>query len=112
LKKDGEVSEKEPTAVSYTPTDPSLEYDLFEMVRLRLAGALERRGYGEIEAERIALYLVEVSRPVANFLRVLTRVRPPEDEEIVEALGKVLDEYKALEKARCLLLRAGEEGQD
>jgi hypothetical protein len=106
------VSEKEPTEVSYTPTDPSLEYDVFEMVRLRLAGALERRGYGEIEAERIALYLVEVSRPTSHFLRVLTRVKPAEDDEIIGSLGKVLDEHEALEKARLLLLRAGDVGRD
>jgi hypothetical protein len=106
------VSKKEPTEVNCTPTDPSLEYDVFEMVRLRLAGALERRGYDEIEAERIALYLVEVSRPVSHFLRVLTRVRPPEDEEIVEALSKVLDEYEALEKARLLLLKVDEGSRD
>jgi hypothetical protein len=106
------VGEKEPAEVSCTPTDPSLEYDIFEMVRLKLAGALERRGYGEIEAERIALYLVEVSRPVSHFLRVLTGVKPAEDDEIIGALGKVLDEYEALEKARLLLLRVGDVGRD
>ena len=82
------------------------------MVRLRLADALERRGFGEIEAERIVLYLVEVSRPVSHFLRVLTRVKPAEDDEIIGALGMVLDEHEALEKARLLLLTVGDAGRD
>jgi hypothetical protein len=99
-----------PTQSHCTPTDPSLEYDLFEMVRLRAADALERRGHDRIEAERAALYLVEVSRPVAHLLKALTRVSPPEDEEVVSAIGKVLDELPALEKARLLLLKA--EGGD
>ena len=103
------MSEVPPQSNS-TPTDPSLEYDLYEMVRLRLAETLKRRGYDPIEAERAALYMVEVSRPVANFLKVMTRIKPPEDEEIVSAMGKVLDELPALEKARLLLLKT--EGGD
>ena len=95
-----------------TPTDPSLEYDLYEMVRLRVADVLKRRGHDRIEAERVALYLVEVSRPLANFLKVLTRISPPDDEEIVIAMGKVLDELPALEKARALLLKDNREGLD
>ena len=95
---------------SLTPTDPSLEYDLFEMVRLRLADLLARHGHDRIEAERVALYMVEASRPVSHFLKVMTSINLPDDEEIVEALGKVLDELPALEKARLLLLKieAGE----
>jgi hypothetical protein len=105
------MSEKPPQS-HCTPTDPSLEYDLYEMVRVRVAATLSRRGYGEMDAERAALYLVEASRPVANFLRVLTRVSPPEDEEVAEAIGKVLDELPALEKARLLLLKTEGGGQD
>ena len=106
------MGEETPTELRCTPTDPSLEYDLYEVVRVRVADALGRRGYARIEAERAALYMVEVSRPVALFLRVLTRVSPPEDEEISEALGKVLDELPALEKARLLLLKTEGGDQD
>ena len=94
-----------PPQSNCTPTDPSLEYDLYEMVRLRLADVLERRGYDRIEAERAALYMVEISRPVANFLKVLTRIKSPDDDEIIGALGKVIDEVQALEKMRSLLLK-------
>ena len=105
------MSERPPQS-HCTPTDPSLEYDLYEVVRVGAADALSRRGYGEIEAERIALYLIEASRPVANFLKVLTRVSPPADDEIVSAIGKVLDELPALEKARLLLFKTEGGEQD
>jgi hypothetical protein len=95
------------------PTDPSLEFDVFEMVRLRLAEVLMRRGYEQVEAERIALYLVEAARPVSHLLKVLTRVRQPEDDdEVVIALDHVLDKLPAMLKAKRLRLRedAGEAG--
>ena len=99
------MSEETRAATNCTPTDPSLEFDVFEAIRGRLADALMRRGYELVEAERIALYMVEVSRPVSHFLKVLTGAASPEDEEAVSALGKVIDEAPALEKARRLLLR-------
>jgi hypothetical protein len=99
------VSGETPTEINYTPTDPSLEFDVFEAVRLRLADALTRRGYGPVEAERIALYVVEVSRPVSHLLKVLAGAVPPGDEEAVSALGKIIDEAPAMEKAQRLLLR-------
>lgn len=98
------MSEQTPTGITCTPTDPSLEFDAFEAVRLRLANALCARGYELVEAERIALYVVELSRPVAHLLNVLGAVNPPE-EDILDALGKVIDEAPALEKAQQLLLR-------
>jgi hypothetical protein len=99
------MSGEPPAGINCTPTDPSLEFDVFEAVRLRLADALVRRGYELVEAERIALYLIEVSRPVTHFLKVMAGAVPPEDEEIMSALGKVIDETPALEKAQRLLLK-------
>jgi hypothetical protein len=99
------MSEETPAAINCTPTDPSLEFDVFETIRGRLANVLTRRGYELVEAERIALYVVEVSRPVSHLLKVLTGPAPLVDEEAVSALGKVIDEARALEKARRLLLR-------
>lgn len=106
------MSGESPGEIRCTPTDPSLEYDLYEVVRLRVAEALERRGYDRIEAERVALYFVEAARQVAHFLRVLSRIEPPDDEEVIASIGKVLDELPALEKARALLLKVGEEERD
>lgn len=95
-----------------TPTDPSLEFDLFETVRRRVAEALTRRGYEAVEAERAALYLVEVSRPVANFLKVLTRDGRPEDEEVVNVLAKVIDALPAMVKAQQVLLKVDSDARD
>jgi len=103
------VSDEDLSKVRCTPTDPSLEFDVFEVVRLRLAEALARRDYGPLEAERIALYVVKGVRPVSQFLKVLTREKAPGDDEIVEALTRALDEAPALVRATRLLLKADED---
>lgn len=97
--------EKHPESIS-TPTDPSLEFDVFETIRLRLAETLVRRGYDLVESERIALYVVEGARPISHFLKVLTGASPTEDDEVIDALDQVLAETPALEKAKRLRLRA------
>lgn len=102
------MSESDPGQVRCTPTDPSIEFDLLEVVRLRLVESLTGGGYGLIEAERIALYVVGCARPVSKLLKVATGAEPPSHEEVLEALSRVLDEAQALEKARRLMLRAGE----
>jgi hypothetical protein len=103
------MSDREVNAVRCTPTDPSLEFDLFEVVRLRLAEALTRRDYDQLEAERIALYVVKGVRPVSQFLKVLTGDKAPGDDEIMDALTRTLDEAPALVRATRLLLRAGDD---
>ena len=105
------MSDEEVKGVGSTPTDPSMEFDLFEVVRVRLAEALARREYDPLEAERIALYVVKGVRPVSGFLKVLTRVETPGDDEIMKALTRTLDEAPAFVRAMRLLLRAGEEDQ-
>ena len=89
-----------------TPTDPSIEFDILEMARLRLVESLMSAGRPAIDAERIALYVVEGLRNVPKLLRVLTRVQPPSPAEILDNLDPVLDEAFALEKARHLLREA------
>ena len=101
------MSDEDVNEVRCTPTDPSLEFDLFEVVRLRLAEALTRRDYDPLEAERIALYVVQVVRPASQFLKVLTREKAPGDDEIMVALTRTLDEAPAFVRATRLLLRAG-----
>lgn len=93
-------------------TDPSLEFDMFELVRTRLVDALAASGYDSLEAERIAFYTTRGVRSVPLFMKVLTRIEAPEREEVVEALGRILDETEGLEKAKRLLLRQEELQQD
>jgi hypothetical protein len=89
----------------YSPTDPSLEFDILEIVRTRLVDALKERGYDLLGAEKIALYTTEGVRCIPKFMKVMTRAEPAKTEEIIEALGRMLDETPALEKAKRLLLR-------
>jgi hypothetical protein len=102
------LSQEEPGQVECTPTDPSIEFDVFEMVRVRLVEALTAGGHELIEAERVALYVVEGARPVSKFLKVATASQPAAHEEVREALARVLDEVPALEKARRIVLRVEE----
>jgi hypothetical protein len=103
------VSESDPGQVRCTPTDPSIEFDLLEVVRLRLVESLTGSGgYGLLEAERIALYVIGCARPVSKLLKVATGAPPPSHGDVLEALARVLNEAQALEKARRLMLRADE----
>lgn len=104
------MSEEDSPPVRRTPTDPSIEFDVMEVVRLRLVEALTGDGRGLIEAERVALYVVGCARHVSRLLRVTTRARPASQEDVLDALARILDEAPALEKARRILL-GQEEGE-
>lgn len=104
------MSVEDPSEVRCTPTDPSLEFGLFELVRLRLAEALTRGGYAPFLAQKIALRVVQGVRPASRFLKVLTRPDRPDDEEILEALTRTLDEAPALGEAAQMLRGDGEHG--
>jgi hypothetical protein len=90
-------------AIMRALTDPSLEFDVFEMGRQRLVKVFISEGHERLEAEKIALYIVEGLQHVPKLLNVLTRIKAPARGEILEALGPVLDEARALEKARRIL---------
>ncbi len=74
-------------------------------MRTRLLDALKERGYETLEAEKVALYTTEGVRCIPKFMKVMTRAEPAETEEVIEALGRVLDETPALEKAKRIQLR-------
>ena len=103
------MSESDPGQVRCTPTDQSIEFDVLEAVRLRLVESLTGSGgYGLLEAERIALYVVGCARPVSKLLKVAAGAEAPSHGDVLEALSHVLDEAPALEKARRLMLGAGQ----
>ena len=106
------MGEREKRNICDTPTDPSLEFDTFEYLRGRLTDALVGGGREPLEAAKIALYVVQGLRNVPKLLRVFSLDKPPAPDELMEALGSVLDEAPALEKARRLLLRIEQEDQD
>jgi hypothetical protein len=103
------VKKKSRGTVCDTPTDPSLEFDTFEYMRSRLAEAFVEGGYAPLEAAKIALYVVQGVRHVPKLLRVFTVEKTPTQTEILDALGPVLDEAPALDKAKRLLLHLDQE---
>jgi hypothetical protein len=102
---------KDSDKISNTPTDPSLEFDTFEYMRSKLTDVFVEGGHAPLEAAKIALYVVQGVRNVPKLLRVFTVEKSPTRDEIIDALGPVLDEAPALEKAKQLLLHLDDEDQ-
>ncbi len=88
--------------------ESSLEFDLFEDMRRKLTHLLVEEGRDEVEAERIALYVMQGVREVPKLLNALagghTTAR-----EIRRLLDLVLDQGASLDKARALLEGEGEQ---
>ena len=82
--------------------DSSLEFDLFESMRLKLARLLAVDGREEIEAERIALYVMQGLREVPRLLNALAGRNTSQD-ETRDILKLVLDNADSLDRARALL---------
>jgi hypothetical protein len=84
--------------------DTSLEFDMFEDARQRLVAVLIAEGRDRIEAEKIALYVIQGLRDMPKLLTMLSEARSHSPAKIMQALNLVLDDASALEKARSLLL--------
>ena len=82
--------------------DPSLEFDMFEEARLRLARLFEEQGHDVLEAERAALYVVQGVREVPRLIAALTHGERPDDNTLT-TLDKVFDNAAYLVKARAVL---------
>lgn len=102
------MSEKGASKNTAMPTDPSLEFDTFEYMRSKLTDVFVSGGHGPLEAAQIALYVVQGVRNVPKLLRIFTIEQSPSHEEILDALGSVLDEAPALSKAKRMLLHLDE----
>ena len=83
--------------------ESSLEYDLFENMRRRLARVLADERLEEIEAERVALYVMQGVREVPRLLNALASSNTS-DSEARDILKLVLDNAASLERARAILL--------
>lgn len=83
--------------------NPSLEFDRFEDIRRGLADALVADGHELLEAEKIALYVVEGMRDSSKLMTMLANVNAYTREEIIFTLHKLLDHAQAFDKARSLL---------
>lgn len=83
--------------------ESSLEYDLFENMRRRLARVLAAEGREEIEAERIALYIMQGVREVPKLLNALASSNTS-DAETRDILSLVLEGSDSLARAHAILL--------
>ena len=82
--------------------DTSLEFDMFEDIRRKLVEVFVRGGRDRIEAEKLALYIVQGVRDVPKLLTVLTEEE--RDARLLQALLSFLEDATALDKARKILL--------
>ena len=83
--------------------DSSMEFDLFEDVRCKLAEVMVREGYQPLEAERISLYVIQGVRGVPKLLSALTESVP--HPRTLDLLHNVLNNAAALNKAKNILMR-------
>lgn len=84
--------------------DNSLEFDMFEDVRRKLVEFYQSEGRERLEAEKIALYLVQGIRDIPKLIAMIAEADSHAPKEINEAILAVLDDATALEKARAVLL--------
>ena len=84
--------------------DTSLEFDMFEEMRRKLVEVLVTEGHERIEAEKIALYVIQGVREVPKLLAALAEIRSHQRAEVLETLHAVLENGVALSKAHALLL--------
>lgn len=84
--------------------DNSLEFDMFEDARRRIVELLVTEGRERLDAEKIALYVVQGLREMPRFVKMLSESRTHSRAEILSTLLLVLENASALEKARIMLL--------
>lgn len=77
---------------------------MFEDARQRLVSVLIGQGRDRLEAEKIALYVVQGLRDMPKLITMLSETRSHSPAKIIETLNSVLENASALEKARALLL--------
>ena len=92
--------------------DTSLEFDMFEDVRRNLVKLLVSEGHERLEAEKIALYIVQGLRDSPKLLTMLAETDAHTRAEIFGALRSFLDNASALDKARSMLLGLNVEDQN
>ncbi len=89
--------------------DDSLEFDMFEDVRRRLVEFYQKEGRERLEAEKIALYLVQGIRETPKLIAMIAEAESHTRQEISDCVTAVLDNAAALEKARAILLGLDEQ---
>jgi hypothetical protein len=84
--------------------DNSLEFDMFEEMRRKLVEFYQNEGRERLEAEKIALYIVQGIRDTPKLLATIAESDSHTRQEVNAAIMAVLEDANALEKARAVLL--------
>jgi hypothetical protein len=92
--------------------DNSLEFDMFEDVRRRLVEFYQGEGRERLEAEKIALYLVQGIRHTPKLIATMAEASSHTSQEINACIASVIDNAPALEKARLVLLGLDDKRSD
>lgn len=82
--------------------ESSIEFDMYEDIRLKLTRIFTNEGRDPLQAERIALYIVQGVRDIPKLLTLVSR-GDVEDAKVREIIDSVLDNAAAFEKARDIL---------
>lgn len=88
--------------------NPSLEFDRFEDIRRVLADVLVAEGHELLEAEKIALYVMEGLRDSSKLMTLLADANTHSHEEILRTLHSLLKHSQAFDKALALFLQSDE----
>ncbi|HEY0324211.1 MAG TPA: hypothetical protein VGC66_24910 [Pyrinomonadaceae bacterium] len=91
--------------------DNSLEFDMFEDVRRKLVEFYQSEGRERLEAEKIALYIVQGIRDTPKLIATIAEAESHTRQEINAYIASVLDNATALEKARAVLLGLDNQGE-
>jgi hypothetical protein len=91
--------------------DSSLEFDMFEEVRRKLVEFYQREGRERLEAEKIALYIVQGIRDTPKFIATIAEADAHTQQEINASITLILENAAALEKARAVLLGLEPQGE-
>jgi hypothetical protein len=84
--------------------DNSLEFDMFEDVRRKLVEFFQSEGRERLEAEKLALYLVQGIRETPKLIAIVAEADSHPAQEVNDCIVSVLENASALEKARAVLL--------
>jgi uncharacterized iron-regulated protein len=84
--------------------DNSLEFDMFEDMRRKLVEFFQEEGRERLEAEKIALYIVQGIRDTPKLLAIIAESDSHPRQQVNAAIMAVLEDAAALEKARAVLL--------
>ncbi len=85
--------------------DSSIEFDLYEDARQRLTRFLESEGHDQLDAERVAFYIIQGVRAAPKLISLLNQSEECPPVQIRAALNGFFDNLNLLNKAHTILIK-------